>query len=80
MKVLKPGIAYELENGPDVVFRHRDERFGGVLVAGVTEVDVIEMLIHRLANVNRDEGYCVQNIVALMDLHKAKESLERRGK
>lgn len=80
MKVIKPGLAYELDDGPVVVWKHRDERFpGGVLVAGVTTEDVIDMLIHRIASVNRDEGYCVENIETLLDLHRAKAAQERRG-
>jgi hypothetical protein len=72
MKVIKAGIGYQLADGnlTKLVFRHYDERLK-VTVDGVRHEDLLEVLIDRFMELNKGEGYCIENVVTLNGLRSA---------
>jgi len=79
VKVIKPGHAYQLEDGnmTKLVFRHHDPRLD-ITINGCRSCDILEAMIHRHAHLNQGDGYCMENIDILHGLYQALNAAKAR--
>jgi hypothetical protein len=88
MKVIVPGLSYELPNfenkdeaGQKLQFIHKQPKEEGstelITVDGTTNEDVLDVLIDRL-NVQNAKFPCKENSIAITKLEEAKMWLHKR--